>query len=160
MAFRNTFIFLLSALLFTQTSAASDKDEFIGTWLLVHSQVLNESGNWEVPENSVGMIGSITYSANGYMSFQSSRSGRSEILDEGIDNIPIESLRALLSSYSAYYGTYEIDEENSTVTHNIIGSSFPPTEGTSTVRTYSLSGSQLTLVNGENRRYVWKRPNI
>ena len=55
MALRHTFIFLLSALLFTQTSAASDKDEFIGTWLLVHSQVLNESGNWEVPENSVGM---------------------------------------------------------------------------------------------------------
>lgn len=144
MAFRNTLIFLLSALLFTQTSAASDKDEFIGTWLLVHSQVLDESGNWEVPENSVGMIGSISYSANGYMSFQSSRSDRSEILD--------------VSSYSAYYGTYEIDEENRTVTHNIIASSSPSAAGTSTVRTYSFSGSELTLLNGENRRFVWKRP--
>ena len=59
MALRNTFIFLLSALLFTQTSAASDKDDFVGTGLLVHTQVLNESGNWEIPENSVGMIGSV-----------------------------------------------------------------------------------------------------
>ena len=152
MALRNTFIFLLSALLFTQTSAASDKDEFIGTWLLVHSQVLNESGNWEVPENSVGMIGSISYSANGYMSFQSSRPDRSEIPDVRIDDMPIEGLRALLSSYSAYYGTYEIDEENR------IASSSPSAAGTSTVRTYSFSGSQLTLLNGENRRFVWKRP--
>lgn len=158
MARKNTFIILLSSLLFTQTSAASDKDEFIGTWLLVHSQVLNESGNWEVPENSVGMIGSISYSANGYMSFQSSRRDRSEILDGRIDDMPIEGLRALLSSYSAYYGTYEIDEENRTVTHNIIGSSFRSPAGTSTVRTYSFSGSQLTLLNGENRRFVWKRP--
>jgi hypothetical protein len=30
MALRNSFIFLLSALLFTQSNAASDKDEFIG----------------------------------------------------------------------------------------------------------------------------------
>ncbi len=127
MALRNTFIFLLSALLFTQASAASDKDEFIGTWLLVHSQVLNESGNWEV-------------------------------LDGRIEDMTVEGLRALLSSYSAYYGTYEIDEENRTVTHNIIASSSPSAAGTSTVRTYSFSGSQLTLLNGENRRFVWKRP--
>ena len=158
MALRNSFIFLLSALLFTQSNAASDKDEFIGTWLLVHSQVLNESGNWEVLENSVGMIGSISYSANGYMSFQSSRPDRSEILDVRIDDMPIEGLRALLSSYAAYYGTYEIDEENRTVTHNIIASSSPSAAGTSTVRTYSFSGSQLTLLNGENRRFVWERP--
>lgn len=158
MALRTTLISLLSALLFTQTSAASDKDEFIGAWLLVHSQVLNESGNWEVSENSVGMIGSISYSANGYMSFQSSRLGRPEILAGKIDDMPIEGLKALLSSYSAYYGTYEIDEENRTVTHNIIGSSFPAAADTSTVRTYSFSGSQLTLLNGENRRFVWKRP--
>ena len=158
MALRNTFLFLLSALLFTQTSAASDKDDFIGTWLLVHSQVLSESGNWEVPENSVGMIGAISYSANGYMSFQSSRLDRSEILDGGIDDMPIEGLRALLSSYSGYYGTYEIDEENRTVTHTIIGSSFPTAAGTSTIRTYTFNGSQLTLLNGENRRFVWKRP--
>ncbi len=127
MALRNTFIFLLSALLFTQARAASDKDEFIGTWLLVHSQVLNESGNWEV-------------------------------LDGRIEDMTVEGLRALLSSYSAYYGTYEIDEENRTVTHNIIASSSPSAAGTSTVRTYSFSGSQLTLLNGENRRFVWKRP--
>ncbi len=127
MALRNTFIFLLSALLFTQASAASDKDEFIGTWLLVHSQVLNESGNWEV-------------------------------LDGRIEDMTVEGLRALLSSYSAYYGTYEIDEENGTATHNIIASSSPSAAGTSTVRTYSFSGSQLTLLNGENRRFVWKRP--
>jgi len=158
MTLRNTFIILLSALIFTQSNAASDKDEFIGTWLLVHSQVLNESGNWEVQESSVGMIGSISYSANGYMSFQSSRRDRSEIPDGSIDDMPVEGLRALLSSYSAYYGTYEIDEENRTVTHNIIASSFPSGAGTSTVRTYSFSGSQLTLHNGENRRFVWERP--
>ena len=158
MTLRNTFMFLLSALLFIQTSAASDKDKFIGTWLLVHSQVINESGNWEVPGNSVGMVGSISYSANGYMSFQSSRLGRSEIPDRRIDDMPSEGLRALLSSYSAYYGTYEIDEENRTVTHNIIGSSFLTAADTSFVRTYIFSGSQLTLLNGENRRFVWKRP--
>lgn len=158
MAIRNTFIILFSALLFTQSNAASVKDEFIGTWLLVHSQVLNESGDWEVPENAVGMIGSISYSANGYMSFQSSRRDSLEIPDERIDDMRIEGLRALLSSYSAYYGTYEIDEENGTVTHNIIASSSPSAAGTSTVRTYSFSGSQLTLLNGDNRRFVWRRP--
>lgn len=158
MVLKNTFIILLSALLFTQSNAASVKDEFVGTWLLVHSQVLNESGNWEVPESAVGMIGSISYSANGYMSFQSSRRDRSEIPDGSISDMSIEGLRALLASYSAYYGTYEIDEEKGTVTHNIIASSSPSGAGTSTVRTYSFSGSKLTLLNGENRRFVWRRP--
>jgi hypothetical protein len=149
---------LCLGLLFSQSSIASDADEFVGTWLLVHVQEANELGGWVIADSTVGIYGYINYSANGYMSFQSERPGGPDFTNKGIGDFTNEELRALVMNYGAYFGTYEIDEKAKTVTHNIIGNLIRSRAGTSTSRTYSFNESQLTLTIGESLRYVWRRP--
>lgn len=149
---------LCIGLLFSQSSIASDADEFVGTWLLVHIQERNESGDWVIQDSTVGSYGYINYSADGYMSFQSERPGGPDFTNNGILDFTIEELRVLLMNYGAYFGTYEIDEQAKTVTHNIIGNVIRSRAGTSTSRAYTFNGSQLTLTTREVLRYVWRRP--
>lgn len=149
---------LCLGLFFSQSSIASDADEFIGTWLLVHIQERNESGDWVIADSTVGSYGYINYSANGYMSFQSERPGGPDFTNNGILDFTIEELRDLLTSYGAYFGTYTIDEQAKTVTHNIIGNIIRSRVGASTSRTYTFNESQLTLTISERLRYVWRKP--
>lgn len=152
-------ISLLSlVLLFSQSSIASDADDFIGTWLLVHIQERNESGDWEILDSTVGSYGYINYSADGYMSFQSERPGGLDFTNSGILDFSIEELRVLVMNYGAYFATYEIDEQAKTVTHNIIGNVIRSRAGTAALRAYTFNGSQLTLTTDDRLRYVWQRP--
>lgn len=149
---------LCLGLLFSPASIASDADEFVGTWLLVHIQERNESGDWVISDSTVGSYGYINYSANGYMSFQSERPGGPDFTNKNILDFTIEELRVLLTSYGAYFGTYEIDQQTKTVTHNIIGNVIRSRAGTSTSRTYAFNESQLTLTTNGRLRYVWRKP--
>jgi hypothetical protein len=143
---------------FSKSSYASDADQFIGTWLLVHIQSRNESGDWVVPDSAAGSNGYLTYSSDGYMSFQSARLGGPDFTNKGFLDFTIEELRAVLLNYGAYFGTYEIDEHARTMTHNVVGNINQSRAGTSSSRTYAFDEPQLTLTIGESLRYVWKRP--
>jgi hypothetical protein len=128
---------------FSKSSYASDADQFIGTWLLVHIQSRNESGDWVVPDSAAG--------SNGYL-------GGPDFTNKGFLDFTIEELRAVLLNYGAYFGTYEIDEHARTMTHNVVGNINQSRAGTSSSRTYAFDEPQLTLTIGESLRYVWKRP--
>ncbi|MFT4887725.1 MAG: hypothetical protein ACJA2D_002875 [Pseudohongiellaceae bacterium] len=144
--------------LFSQSSNASDANQFVGTWLLVHIQSRNDSGDWVIPDSAAGSTGYLTYSNDGYMSFQSEQPGGPDFKNKGFLDFTIEELRAVLSNYGAYFGTYEIDEHANTMTHNVVGNINRSRTGTSSSRTYVFDESQLTLTIGESLRYVWKRP--
>ncbi len=146
------------SLFFSQASNASDSDEFIGTWLLVHFQVTNESGDWVVPTNAVGRVGYINYSPEGYMSFQTMQTNRPNFSTNRVPDVPPAEIVEAFRSYVAYFGTYEIDEQAKTVIHHRIGFLNPNASNTSAVRSYTFYGKQLTLQIGENSRYVWRRP--
>lgn len=158
MKLANIISVLFLGLLFSQSSIASDADDFVGTWLLVHIQEITESGDWVIADSTVGSYGYINYSANGYMSFQSERPGGPDFTNSGFLDFTAEELRAVLTSYGAYFGTYEIDEQEKSVTHNIIGSINRSLAGISTSRVYTFDDQQLTLTTGGRIRYVWKKP--
>jgi hypothetical protein len=52
---------------------------------------------------------------------------------------------AAIPGFLAYFGTYEIDEKQCVVTHNVIASSFPPFVGTQNRRRFEIVNDQLTL---------------
>jgi len=149
---------LYLGLLFSQSSNASDADQFIGTWLLVHIQSRNESGDWVIPDSAAGSTGYLTYSGDGYMSFQSAQPGGPDFTNKGFLDFTIEELRAVLLNYGAYFGTYEVDEHARTMIYNVVGNINRSRAGTSSPRTYVFDEPQLTLTIGESLRYVWKRP--
>lgn len=56
-----------------------------------------------------------------------------------------EERAAAWSEYFAYFGTFTVDEEASTIRHHVEGSSFPNFVGTNQVRHCALGGDRLTL---------------
>jgi hypothetical protein len=72
-----------------------------------------------------------------------------------------DDMRAILSGFIAYFGTFDIDEPARTVIHHVQACLIPSWVGTDLRRTYEFAGgNQLTLTAPSERvvtRLVWQR---
>ena len=120
---------------------------FIGTWRLVS---IDDSTRGPHP------IGIIMYDTTDHMAVQViPDTPRAKF--SGTVPTP-EEARAVLTGYTAYFGTYSIDETAGTVTHHCEGNVDPGRVG-DIVRRYQLEGNdRLTLMPLESPvRIVWER---
>jgi len=116
-----------------------DTDAFVGTWLLVDFELRDPDGNVIYPFGKEG-IGIAMIDENGYVSSHIMTPDRSQFSS---DPPPAEEAQAAYSSYFAYYGKAEINEEEGTCVTHVIGSLNPDWIGTDQVRYYELSGDRL-----------------
>ncbi len=72
-----------------------------------------------------------------------------------------DDLREMLTGFTAYFGTFDIDESARTVIHHVQCALIPSWVGTDLRRTYEFSGAnQLTLTAASDQavtRLVWQR---
>ena len=61
--------------------------------------------------------------------------------------------------YSAYFGTYDVNEVEGYVTHRREGHIVPDQVGTDVKRFYVFEGNTLTLMPNRDRRLRWKKLN-
>ncbi len=132
-------------------AAPSARDRFIGVWRLVKEYNIGEDGS-EVPA---------ALRQRGHISWD--RAGRVWVLlyDEG-RTAPANPLMPTLEEYRemnaglmTYFGTYEVDEANETVTHHLEAAANPGLIGTDLVRHYVFSGNRLTLIfAGQAQRHI------
>lgn len=129
---------------------------FVGTWRLL-SQVAERTDGTVVYPRGEHPRGLLIYDANGWMSVQLQR-------QEPRLESPLGELRTALEDYLGYYGTYDINEAQNTVTHHVVGCSYPGWIGSDQVRHYQLDGDRLILrvsfmrsVVGEWRVLTWER---
>lgn len=128
---------LLAAPLFAQSPAKSVKDQLIGRWQLVSITI---NGN---PPYGPDPKGSMFYDADGHYSVVVLSAG-------GARNI-------------AYFGTYSVNEGESSVTMHIDGSTRASAEGRDQKRIVSFSGNELIQDNPPSTgphgaiRVTWKR---
>jgi hypothetical protein len=148
--------------------AQSPKDKFVGTWRLV---------GYEDPEPYLGRdtkdpVGIIMYDSTGHMAGQINRRSDRPKFKAGtaIEGTP-EEIKAAFVNYTAYYGTYEVNEKEGIVIHHLEASLFPNEIGADNVRYYDLSpdGNRLIytvprMVKGKRspksespRRLIWER---
>ena len=130
--------------------------QLIGTWRLVSTEQVREG---EAPVFSLGPspAGMITYTPEGRMQVQLASTIRPPV------RTTIEQQRELLRTYTAYFGTFDVDERAGTVTHHRDGTQAPGERDF--VRTINLSGNRLvlvtptTVVDGKKRfaRITWER---
>ena len=127
--------------------AQSSAARFIGTWRLVS---IDDPGRGPHP------IGIIIYDRTGHMAVQ-------VIPDtprpKFAGSIPTpEEAQAALTGYTAYFGTYIIDETGGTVTHHCEGNVDPGRVG-AIVRRYHFEGEdRLALMPLESPvRIIWER---
>jgi hypothetical protein len=127
---------------------------FIGTWRLVSIEV-----NGQVdPNRGAHPTGLIYYDAAGYMAAQI-MPDRPRAKYIGSQPTP-EEAKTALSGYTAYFGTYSIDERSRTVTHHRKGCVNPGLVGVDAVRRYEFAaGDRLILSPVENpsSRLTWER---
>lgn len=119
------------------------KQKIIGTWKLVHSMVIEDSGEKRYPFGD-DAIGYIMYDSFGKMAVQISRKKR-EVLEP--------------HDYLAYFGHYEIDTEKELVRHFVEGSLHLNYIGQTLERKYFFYDNKMSLkpVDGKSREILWEK---
>jgi hypothetical protein len=135
-------------------SGSGSSQRVVGMWRLV--SIVQDGG--QAPNRGAHPTGLIVYDASGHMSVQ--------IMPDRIrpkyataEPTPEEAKEAL-RGYTAYFGTYTVDERASTVTHHRLGSVNPGDVGSDLVRKFEFApGNRIILTPLENptRRLTWER---
>lgn len=109
--------------------------------------------------------GYLAYDPSGYMGISMERAGRQRFAGRPAP----EELRAALDSFTAYFGSFAVNEAAGTITHQTLGALQPRISGTDIVQPFTLMGGRLTLrppagPAGTRSEQVWERlpdlPNL
>jgi hypothetical protein len=131
----------------TATAKASGRARFVGTWKLLYRDTPGRSGE------SVHTIeaGRLTYDDHGNMTVQVAREGREKLTGSS-------DPQQVMSTYTAYWGTYVLDEAKSTITHQIEGSLSPGMIGRPSPHRYAFSnGDQRLALTSPGSTSTWER---
>ena len=133
-------------------SQTADAKRFIGTWRLVETRADGKPD----PVRGLHPTGLIYYDATGHMAAQIVPEGERRAF-AGTDPTAAEAQTAL-RGYTAYFGTYSVDERAHSVTHHREGNINPGALGDFVRRYEFLPGDRLVLTPMENHnRLVWQR---
>ncbi len=156
----------LMGLIFASLASAADKDKFVGAWRLI--SIEDPSPTASKPDQNP--TGYIMYDATGHMSVQIVRQqDRPRFASGKLEQGTPEEIKAAFVGYGAYYGTYEVKEDQKLVIHHLEGALFPNEIGADNIRYYEFMGDRVRLiipdiVNGKvqpkspnARSLVWER---
>lgn len=134
--------------------AGADAKKFIGSWRLVET---TSDGKFR-PERGANPIGMITYHESGWMSAQI-QPDRPPVGMAGAEPTG-EEARAALFGYTAYMGTYTVDETRKIVIHHRKASISPGWEKRPDFeRAYEFVGADRVILRpvGNKNELVWER---
>ena len=120
-------------------------NQFVGTWKLISCEAERDDGQVVYPfgANPIGML---MYDATGHMAAQLMRTDRPKFASDDRLRATLEEKRAAFDGFVAYYGTYEVTEEDAIVTHHVEGSIFPNNIGSDQRRGYKFLDGKLLLL--------------
>jgi hypothetical protein len=119
-------------------------NQFTGTWKLIACEFRSADGHIDSPFGH-DALGTIIYDASGNMAVQIIRADLPKFASGDKYNGTPEEVKAAFEGSLAYFGRYEVDEAAGTVTHHVVGSTFPNWIGSDQTRYFVFSGKQLTL---------------
>ncbi|MFN3892320.1 MAG: lipocalin-like domain-containing protein [Beijerinckiaceae bacterium] len=132
----------------------SDARRFVGTWRLVETT----RGGQIRPERGANPTGMITYHESGWMSAQI-QPDRAHAALAG-DTPTAEEALAAIDGYTAYFGTYTVDEARKVVTHHRKASVTPGWRSRPDFeRAYEFVGDDRVILRpvGNRNELVWER---
>lgn len=129
---------------------------FIGTWKLVAVEDRQPDGAIVRPygENPAGLL---IYDASGYMAVQIMRRERQALSSDDWAQVAPEEIKNTVEGFTAFFGTYQVDETTNTIIHRVEGHVLPNSVGKQLKRVYEFSGDRLILKPSDNRRVIWER---
>lgn len=142
-------------------ASSSDRAQFVGTYRLLRTEVKDASGKWSQTPG-FNSIGYITYADTGHMGVHIMPRTRPHFAGD----MPIgEEAQAALRGYTAYFGSFTVDDKEQFVVHHRVGQ-MNPGGATEAKRFYVFVGDRLILtpeaVDGggkdrATRRLIWER---
>ncbi len=119
--------------------------KFVGTWHLVSTEFRTEDGSpVESPYGSAPQ-GILIYDSHGNMAAQLAQGHRTPFPTPDRKAGSDEETRAAFESYQAYYGRYDVDEQEQVVTHTVTQALLPNWIGTRQRRHYTFENGRLIL---------------
>ena len=150
------------------TLASADlRDYIIGAWTLESYQIFALDGSDSSYPLGPSAKGIIMYTADGYMSAQIMRSGRSQFHTDDLSGADTDELAVAAKGYLAYSGPYTVSDDG-VIAHHVDISLLPNWVGGTQYRAaqiadarLELSPAQPVLMNGQPRsgRLIWRRPS-
>ena len=149
-----------------QQTAISLRDQLIGAWRLVsyvEEPVDGSAPSYPFGEDAKGII---MYTPDGFMSAQLSVRERAPFASDDWYQGKPEEFGAAASSYFAYTGPFQVDEEAQTLTHSMFISLFPNWIGQTQPRVVRIDRDFLTITTEKpvesrgktvNPQLRWKR---
>lgn len=121
-----------------------DREKFLGAWKLISIDIRYAEGNVVsvYGENPAGMI---TYTDDGKASVHLMDRRRPKFSGNDKSQGTPEETKSAVVGYEAYFGSFEIDEENNSITHHVEGALFPNWIGTDQLRFYEFNNGNLIL---------------
>jgi hypothetical protein len=131
-------------------------NRLVGTWRLVSFEEQGPDGGVIHPYGP-NPVGFLMYDASGRMSVQIMRSGRDRLPSANFDELSPELLKSTLEGFTAFSGTYRIDEAACEVIHKVECHILPGSVGKELKRSFELAGDKLLLRPSTSRLLVWQR---
>jgi len=131
-------------------------ERFVGAWRLVAFEEAGPDGEVAYPYGK-DAAGLLIYDSSGRMSVQIMSRDRAPLSSVDLQSVPAEEIKKAVEGFTAFFGTYEVDDANSTVLHRVEGHVLPDSVGKVLRREFTFSGDILTLKPSPNRRVVWER---
>ncbi len=131
-------------------------NRFVGTWRLISFEEDLPDGHLSYPygRNPVGLL---IYDSSGNMAVQIMKPDRPALSSTESTGMSDGRLKESIEGFTAFWGTYEIDEVQGIITHYVKGHLWASSIGKELKREYEFSGKQLILKPGSTRRIVWER---
>ena len=121
------------------------RQRILGAWQLESRTVRKASGETLLdPVLGQQPTGRLFYDASGNMMLQMMRQERAQAISVPSNPQDAKDPRIVLG-YDAYFGTFDVDESDGTITHHVKGSLFPEDLGKDFRRSLRIEGDTLTL---------------
>jgi hypothetical protein len=136
------------------------KEQLIGTWMLAAWEQRKGDGT-KVQRYGEDPVGIAFFDSAGRYIITVMRSDRAKYASDALWQGTAEENKATADGTITYFGTYSVNEADSSIAIHIDGSSFPNWNGVDQKRIVAIAGDQLTLTvrppTGEIVDVVWRR---
>jgi hypothetical protein len=150
------------------TAAPTIREKFLGVWRLVSCESTDKASGQVRRPFGAKPVGRITYDDAGRMSAQLMDPGRKVVggaasrgSSAALRDASVEDMRAVLTGFVAYFGTFDIDEPRREVVHHVRACLIPSWVGQDLRRSYEFraDGRLVLTAAGDQAvtRLVWER---
>jgi hypothetical protein len=136
-------ILLLVSLAATVFCPVSQSPSIVGTWVLTGADKLLPDGT-RASDYGASPHGLVIFTSDGHYSVQIYRADRRRFSSEDKQKVSAQEYREAALSMSVHFGRYTVDDTKHTISFHIDRASWPNWDDMTQVRTYELSGDELS----------------